>query len=56
MWGIARSLGYVTMFGFDTVYDFLSRSMSRKIETDHMASNFWKAATKARVYEEFGKK
>jgi hypothetical protein len=43
----------VTLFGFDTVWDFLSRSVGRKLTTDHIASNFWHASKKLYGYVDF---
>jgi hypothetical protein len=40
------------MFGFDTVFDFISTYVGRKIDADHVATNFWKAAKRAVAYNE----
>ena len=41
------------MFGFDTVWDFLSRITGRRILTDHVATNFWHASKKVFGYLDF---
>jgi hypothetical protein len=53
LWKYYEKMGFVTMFGFDTVWDYLSRSTGRKILTDHMASNFWHACKKLYGYQDF---
>ena len=37
----------------DTIYDYLSLSTGRKIEADHVFTNFWRVAKKAYSYSEF---
>jgi len=56
MWKHYESLGFVTMFGYDTVWDFLSKCTGRRVLTDHVASNFWHAAKKIYGYLDFSEK
>lgn len=49
LWKIFESYGFVTMFGYDTIYDFLAKATSRRVLTDHMFTNFWLHAE--RVYK-----
>ena len=37
-------MGFVTMFGFDTVWDYLVKATGKNILTDHKAFNFWTGA------------
>ena len=53
LWSYFSSLGYVTLFSMDTIYDYLSLSTGRKIEADHVFTNFWRVAKKAYSYSEF---
>jgi hypothetical protein len=53
MWKHYERLGYMTLFGFDTVWDFLSRSTGRTILTDHVASNFWHECKKVYGLNDF---
>ena len=52
LWKHYEQMGFVTMFGFDTIWDFLSKCTGRKIRTDHVATNFWHAAKKVFGYED----
>ncbi|CAG9321643.1 unnamed protein product [Blepharisma stoltei] len=53
IWKHYERHGYVTMFGYDTVWDYLSTCTGRKILTDHVATNFWHAARKMYGYLDF---
>jgi hypothetical protein len=53
LWSHFKEMGFVTLFGFDTVWDFLSHSTGRKILTDHVASNFWHACRRLFGYSDF---
>lgn len=46
LWKHFEKLGYVTMFGFDVIWDFLVPAVGREIKTDHVFTNFWKASSK----------
>ena len=56
MWKEMERKGFVTMFGFDTIWDFLSPFTGRVIDTDHMVSNFYHAARRIFSYNEFSLK
>lgn len=56
IWSYFSSLGYVTMFGYDTIWDFLSSCTGKKIQTDYNFLNFWKAAMKIYNYNDFSDK
>ena len=56
LWGIAKELGFVTAFGFDTIYDYISRVTSRVLDVDHVLSNFYKGAKKVTNYNEWSNK
>ena len=47
LWGVAKQLGFVTSFGFDTLWDYISQITSRVLDTDHLLSNFYHGAKKA---------
>ncbi|CAG9320998.1 unnamed protein product [Blepharisma stoltei] len=53
IWKFYENLGYVTMLGYDTVWDFVSFITGREILTDHVATNFWHAARKIFGYLDF---
>ena len=53
MWKEMERRGFVTLFGFDTVWDYLSQYTGRVIDTDHMISNFYHAARRIVDYDEF---
>ena len=50
LWSYFSSLGYVTYFSVDTVYDYLVESTGRVITADHVFTNFWKIAKKVYGY------
>ncbi|CAG9326800.1 unnamed protein product [Blepharisma stoltei] len=56
IWNHYKDLGFVTMFGYDTVNDFLSLCTGRKISTDHVVSNFYHGASKVFNYQDFATK
>jgi hypothetical protein len=49
IWSYYSSLGYTTMFLYDTIYDYMVKSLGRQINADHVFVNFWKI-----VYRVFG--
>jgi len=53
LWQVFEQHGFVTLFGFDTVWDFLSHCTGRTIATDHMVSNFYHACRKLFGYMDF---
>jgi hypothetical protein len=53
LWTHFKEMGFVTMFGFDTIWDFLSQCTGRTVLTDHMASNFWHACKQLYGYTDF---
>jgi len=53
LWKHFENLGFVTYFGYDTVWDSFSHSFGRYIEADHMVSNFFHAAKKLAGYTDF---
>lgn len=53
LWEYMKANGFVTLFGYDTVWDFLSPYIGREVSTDHMISNFYHAAKKVFGYNEF---
>lgn len=52
LWGYFNSIGYVTYFSFDTIYDYLSKSTGRLIKADHVFNNFWRVAKKVYGYHD----
>ena len=46
IWKQFENMGFVTMFGFDIIWDFLVPAVGRVIKTDHVFTNFWKASSK----------
>lgn len=55
IWNMYKKKGFVTMFGYDTVWDYFSYTTGRIITTDHISSNFFHAANKLVGYEDFWK-
>jgi len=53
LWKLYEDMGFVTLFGFDTVWDFLVKSTGRVIDTDHMISNFYRASKRLFGYMDF---
>ena len=53
IWNYYKKLGFVTMFSYDTVWDYFSYTIGRKISTDHINSNFFHAAKKFSDYQDF---
>ena len=41
LWKWYEKHGFVTMFAYDTVFDYLAKSLGKTISVDHTASNFW---------------
>ena len=46
LWKHFERMGFVTLFGFDVIWDFLVPAVGREIKTDHVFTNFWKASSK----------
>ena len=44
IWSHFSSLGFVTYFSVDTVFDYFSEFTGREIKADHVFQNFWKVA------------
>ena len=42
LWKHYEKMGFVTMFGFDIIWDFLVPAVGREIKADHVFTNFWK--------------
>ena len=53
IWTYFSSLGYVTYFNFDTLYDYLSLSTGRDILADHVFANFWKIGKRVYGYNDY---
>lgn len=53
LWNYYSKLGYVTLFSFETVMDYLAQSTGRFITADYVLANFWKAAKKIFGFSEF---
>ncbi|CAG9331011.1 unnamed protein product [Blepharisma stoltei] len=56
LWTFFRNQGFVTFFGFDTIYDFLSKVTSRSVLTDHILTNFWLFAERVFYYKDWSTK
>ena len=50
-----KDMGYVTMFGYDTVLNLFGKT-GKEILTDHRAINFWQVAKKVFSYEDYTSK
>ncbi|OMJ85695.1 hypothetical protein SteCoe_12970 [Stentor coeruleus] len=46
IWKHYEKMGFITMFGFDIIWDFLVPAVGRKVLADHVFTNFWKASSK----------
>lgn len=53
IWKHYENNGFVTLFSYDSYTDYLSKVTGRKIFTDHVASNFWRAANEITGYIDF---
>lgn len=53
IWKHYEKLGYVTMFGYDTVWNFFSDDSGSIIYTDSRVLNFWNAAKNVFGYADF---
>ena len=56
IWKELSHLGYVTMFGYDTIWNFMNTVTGKIISTDYSFLNFWKAAKKIYGYNDFADK
>ena len=56
IWRYLSRLGYITMFSFDTIYDFLSTNTGKYLSVDVKFLNFWKAGKKVFGYDDFSPK
>ena len=52
IWSHYSSLGFVTYFSFDTIFDYLADSTGREITSDHVFTNFCKAGKAAYGYND----
>lgn len=52
IWKVFERAGFVTMFGYDSVWDYLTRYIGREVAVDHMVSNFYRAAKQVFGYED----
>lgn len=53
IWKHYEKNGFVTLFSYDSYIDYLSLITGRKIFTDHIVSNFWRAANEVTGYIDF---
>jgi hypothetical protein len=53
IWSHFSSLGYVTMFLHDTVWDFLSYLTGARIFCDHVFTNYWKVVWTVYGFHDF---
>lgn len=56
IWSYYSSLGYTTMFLYDTKFDFLVQSLGRIIKADHVFTNFWRLAYRIFDFHDFSEK
>ena len=52
IWSHYSSLGFVTYFSMDTVFDYVAGFTGRKITSDHTFTNFWKACKSVYGYHD----
>jgi len=52
IWKVFERAGFVTMFGYDSVWDYLTRYIGREVAVDHMVANFYRAAKQVFGYED----
>jgi hypothetical protein len=53
IWEFFSSLGFVTLFSYDTTFDFVSKVTGKKITTDFQLFNFWNAGKRIFGYNDF---
>ncbi|CAG9326941.1 unnamed protein product [Blepharisma stoltei] len=53
IWKHYENYGFVTMFSYDTVWNYMTQSTGRKVLTDHVATNFWHASSEIFGYPDF---
>ena len=53
LWKYYERNGFTTLFCFDSYTDYVSRFTGRKIFTDHVVSNFWRAASQITGYIDY---
>ena len=56
LWNYFKSKGFATLFSYDTVNDYLSTVIGRKISADHVLSNFWHLSKKVFQYSDFNER
>lgn len=56
LWKHYERMGYVTLFEYDTVWNFFCDDVGRKIYTDSKLLNFWNAAKNVFAYTDFVQK
>lgn len=52
IWKVFERAGFVTMFGYDSVWDYLTRYIGREVAVDHVVANFYRAAKQVFGYED----
>lgn len=52
LWKTYERAGFVTLLGYDSVWDYLSKYIGKDVATDHVVANFYKAAKKIFGYED----
>jgi hypothetical protein len=53
LWKIYEKKGFVTLFSFETIYNYFNNDIGKKLYTDHAVLSFWNAATKVFNYWDF---
>ncbi|CAG9322489.1 unnamed protein product [Blepharisma stoltei] len=53
LWKFYKDLGYVTLFEWETKWDFLADAVGRKILCDHVATSFWRGAAEINGFSDF---
>lgn len=56
IWHEFKNQGFLTMFSFETVEDYLSTIIGKKIIADHVVCNFWNMANKYFGYSDFSER
>lgn len=56
IWMEYWKLGFVNMFIYDSVYDFMVKSFGRNLIADHVFNNFWRVAWEVYGYTDFSEK
>ncbi|OMJ92731.1 hypothetical protein SteCoe_4482 [Stentor coeruleus] len=56
IWHEFKNQGFLTMFSFETVEDYLSEIIGKKIIADHVVCNFWNMANKYFGFSDFSER